>query len=159
MDSSFCTRGRHPSPLLMSPVRTFCKYRQGALNPTDTKLTNYLLILYYIECNYLSTLCLYPLIIYIYMKIISFPLNDKDFSVDYFRPREGPNWFRCYYKNAARGIIEPLDAWRTLGVARNMDTGKALKAWCLEMHETYGPKDYTDEEHTDVFFDNTKMVT
>lgn len=93
------------------------------------------------------------------MKIISFPLNDKDFSVDYFRTREGPNWFRCYYKNAASGIIDPKDAWRTLGIAKFTDTGKALKAWCLEMHETYGPKDYTDDpQSNDQFFD-TKMIT
>jgi hypothetical protein len=100
------------------------------------------------------------------MKIISFPNNDKDFKVDYFRVREGPNWFRCYYKNAARGIIEPLDAWRTLGVAKFTDTGKALKAWCLEMDETYGAKELDEAPASqDKFFDvsepndNTKMIT
>ena len=32
---------------------------------------------------------------------------------------------------------DPKEAWRTIGVAKFTDTGKALKAWCLEMHETY----------------------
>ena len=34
--------------------------------------------------------------------------------------------------------VDPLEAWRTLGIARFTDTGKALKAWCLEMHEKFG---------------------
>ena len=104
------------------------------------------------------------------MKVIDFPQNDRDFKVQYYRTREGPNWFLCYYKNAAKGVIEPLDAWRTLGVAKNMDTGKALKQWCLDMHEQYGPKDYTDDSdgaseghdegvaEASGFFD-TKMIT
>jgi hypothetical protein len=104
------------------------------------------------------------------MKVIPFPLNDKDFSIDYFRTREGPNWFRCYYKNAARGIIDPKDAWRTLGVAKFTDTGKKLKEWCLEMHEQYGPREHIDDETPQTEFfdhtpddstepnDNTKMV-
>ena len=33
---------------------------------------------------------------------------------------------------------DPLEAWRTLRIAKNTDIGKALKAWCLEMHEKYG---------------------
>ena len=104
------------------------------------------------------------------MKVIPFPLNDKDFSIDYFRTREGPNWFRCYYKNAARGIIDPKDAWRTLGVAKFTDTGKKLKEWCLEMDAMYGdhPLDDDSTPTNDTFFDhhkeeedptaNTKMV-
>ena len=86
------------------------------------------------------------------MKVIDFPKNDRDFKVQYYRTREGPNWFLCYYKNAAKGVIEPLDAWRTLGVAKNMETGKLLKQWCLDMHEqygaeggTYGPLDVVEE--------------
>ena len=92
------------------------------------------------------------------MKTIPFQHNEKDFSITYYRTREGPNWFLCYYKNASTGIIEPLDAWRTLGIARFTDTGKALKKWCVEMDELYGPKDYTDDEIVEPFFD-TKMVT
>ena len=71
------------------------------------------------------------------MKEVPFSLNTNNCSYDYMRVREGPNWFRCYYKNVSRKIIEPLDAWRTLGVAKHTDFGKALKAWCLEMNETY----------------------
>lgn len=101
------------------------------------------------------------------MKVIPFPLNEKDFSVSYYRTREGPNWFLCYYKNASHGQVDPLEAWRTLGKAKFTDTGKQLKAWCLEMHEQYGPQDYTDvTRHGEVkneFFDHhpdgTKMIT
>jgi len=39
----------------------------------------------------------------------------------------------CYYKNAATYKLDPLDAWRTLGIAKNTDTGKALKQWCIDM--------------------------
>ena len=99
------------------------------------------------------------------MKIIPFPGNDRNFKINYYRTREGPNWFLCYYKHASTGQTDPLQAWRTIGVAKFTDTGKALKAWCLEMDELYGPKDYTDEEKVDEFFDhsvepsdNTKMV-
>ena len=97
------------------------------------------------------------------MKTIPFKGNDRDFSITYFRTREGPNWFLCYYKNVSRGLIEPLDAWRTLGVARNMDTGKALKQWCLDMHQQYGASDDvdTDDVVDKEFFDVpvNKMVT
>ena len=100
------------------------------------------------------------------MKIIPFELNDKDFSVEYFRTREGPNWFRCYYKNTSTGILDPLDAWRTLGIARFTDTGKKLKQWCLDMDEQYS--NLIDDDSTttnDTFFEvspdepNTKMIT
>ena len=89
------------------------------------------------------------------MKSIAFAGNDPGFSVEYIRTREGPNWFRCYYKNACKGEIDPLQAWRTLGIARFTDTGKELKKFCLEMHETYGEKDYTDEQVKGEFFDHT----
>ena len=90
------------------------------------------------------------------MKIIPFELNDKDFSVEYFRTREGPNWFRCFYKNASTGFVDPLDAWRTLGIARFTDTGKKLKQWCLQMDQQYG-RDYIDNstDTNDTFFDVT----
>ena len=103
------------------------------------------------------------------MKIIPFELNDKDFSVEYFRTREGPNWFRCYYKNASTGIMDPLDAWRVLGIARFTDTGKKLKQWCLDMDEKYSnliseSYELIDDDSTssnDTFFEvpDTKMIT
>tara|TARA_B100000073_G_C23606327_1_gene522583 strand:+ start:202 stop:504 length:303 start_codon:yes stop_codon:yes gene_type:complete len=100
------------------------------------------------------------------MKVIPFELNDKDFSVEYFRTREGPNWFRCYYKNSCTGIINPLDAWRVLGVAKFTDTGKKLKQWCLDMDQQYGTSELEEAPaSTDKFFDvsepndNTKMIT
>ena len=72
------------------------------------------------------------------MKLEQFPGNTRDFRVTYCRTREGPNGFITFYKNAAGMQTDPLEAWRTLGIARFTDTGKALKAWCLEMHEKYG---------------------
>ena len=101
------------------------------------------------------------------MKLHQFEGNDRDFRVTYCRTREGPNGFICYYKNAAVMRLDPLEAWRTLGIARFTDTGKALKKWCLEMHERYG--DEAKEEESQVkaeFFDHapepneqTKMIT
>ena len=79
------------------------------------------------------------------MKQEPFPLNDRDFQITYCRTREGPNGWICFYKNASTMQVDPLEAWRTLGIARFTDTGKALKAWCLDMHEQYG-----DEEKPDV---------
>ena len=101
------------------------------------------------------------------MKEVPFSLNTNNCSYDYMRVREGPNWFRCYYKNVSRKIIEPLDAWRTLGVAKHTDFGKALKAWCLEMNETYstesrlGVKDtsFASDAQDAEANDNTKMIT
>ncbi len=103
------------------------------------------------------------------MKRYPFPLNDKDFIIEYHKTREGPNGYMCYYKNAATYRIDPLDAWRTLGVAKFTDTGKKLKQWCIEMDEQYGGR--TDDDSTtstdNTFFDhhkeeepndNTKMV-
>ena len=72
------------------------------------------------------------------MKREEFPGNDKNFRVTYCRTREGPNGFICFYKDASTMQTDPLEAWRTLRIAKNTDTGKALKAWCLEMHEKYG---------------------
>ena len=104
------------------------------------------------------------------MKIIPFPLNEQDFKVSYHITNEGGNFFLCYYKNASFGRTDPKDAWRTLGVAKFTDTGKALKEWCLEMHELHGRKELEDEGRPDGSFaseamaevepnDNTKMVT
>ena len=69
---------------------------------------------------------------------IQFPENTSNMRYEYHRVREGPNYFITYYKNSSRLIHDPKDAWRTLGVAKFTDTGKTLKAWCLEMDETYG---------------------
>ena len=113
------------------------------------------------------------------MKLEQFDRNERDCSFTYCRTREGPNGWICYYKQAATMQVDPLEAWRTLGIARFTDTGKALKAWCLLMHEKYGddslfsiltyePKEDKEDEvkQDDTFFDhspepndNTKMVT
>ena len=69
---------------------------------------------------------------------IQFPENTSNMRYEYHRVREGPNYFITYYKNSSRLIHDPKDAWRTIGVAKFTDTGKALKAWCLEMDEQYG---------------------
>jgi len=101
------------------------------------------------------------------MKRIPFELNEPDFKIEYHKTREGPNGFMCYYKNAATYNIDPLEAWRTLGVAKFTDTGKKLKQWCLLMDETHGKSNFQDESPKEPFFDtadhaepndNTKMV-
>ena len=69
---------------------------------------------------------------------IQFPENTSNMRYEYHRVRDGPNFFITYYKNSSRLIHDPKDAWRTLGVAKFTDTGKALKTWCLEMDEQYG---------------------
>ena len=88
------------------------------------------------------------------MKRIPFPHNDRNFIIEYHKTREGPNGFMCYYKNAATYRLEPLDAWRTLGIAKFTDTGKALKQWCLDMVDQFDNTVVDDEEPND----NTKMV-
>ena len=117
------------------------------------------------EATKRTYVCIYiDLLKHLYMKAIPFPLNDTNFTVHYFRTREGPNWFRCYYKQACYGRIDPMEAWRVLGRARNYETGKALKQWCQDMHDQYGESDYVDDHNTDKFFDVpsdqiNKMVT
>jgi len=88
------------------------------------------------------------------MKRIPFPLNDRNFIIEYHKTREGPSGFMCYYKNAATYRLDPLDAWRTLGIAKFTDTGKALKQWCLDMVDQFDNTVVDDEEPND----NTKMV-
>ena len=92
------------------------------------------------------------------MKRIPFPQNDKDFKIEYHKTREGPSGFMCYYKNAATYRIDPLDAWRTLGVAKFTDTGKALKAWCLDMVEQHNKAKPEPEpvQPDNQFFDHSK---
>ena len=87
------------------------------------------------------------------MKRIPFPHNDNNFIIEYHKTREGPSGFMCYYKNAATYRLDPLDAWRTLGIAKFTDTGKALKQWCLDMVDQFD-NTAVDEEPND----NTKMV-
>jgi len=87
------------------------------------------------------------------MKRIPFHLNDKDFIIEYHKTREGPSGFMCYYKNAATYRLDPLDAWRTLGIAKFTDTGKALKQWCIEMVDQFDSTSLDEEP-----IDNTKMV-
>ena len=97
------------------------------------------------------------------MKRIPFPLNDKNFIIEFHKTREGPSGFMCYYKNAATYKLDPLEAWRTLGVAKFTDTGKKLKEWCLQMIEDYSkhsePGDepvQPDKHYTNTFFDHSK---
>ena len=71
------------------------------------------------------------------MKAIEFEHNATGMRYEYHRTREGPNWFMCYYKGSAVTRTDPKEAWRTIGVAKFTDTGKALKEWCLEMHDKY----------------------
>jgi hypothetical protein len=102
--------------------------------------------------------------------IIEFPSNTQYMRYEYHRVREGPNYFVTYYKHSSRLIYDPKDAWRTLGVAKFTDVGKALKEWCLDMYDTYSLKQMEKwEGHVDTSFasealseeepnDNTKMV-
>lgn len=79
------------------------------------------------------------------MKVIPFEGNTPGCSFDYFRVREGPNYFVSHYKGSSRGHNDPKECWRALGVAKFTDTGKALKAWCLEMDELYNQPNPIDE--------------
>ena len=72
------------------------------------------------------------------MKAIEWEGNTQFCNYEYHRVREGPNYFVSYYKNSSRLHYDPKDTWRTLGVAKFTDTGKALKEWCLLMDETHG---------------------
>jgi hypothetical protein len=72
------------------------------------------------------------------MKPLEYEGNTQSMRYEYHRVREGPNYFVSYYKNSSRLHYDPKDTWRTLGVAKFTDTGKALKEWCLLMDETHG---------------------
>ena len=108
------------------------------------------------------------------MKPLEYEGNTQYMRYEYHRVREGPNYFVTYYKNSSRLIYDPKDAWRTLGVAKFTDNGKALKEWCLSMDEQYGPgkaKGVALSGRPDTSFasealldeesptDNTKMIT
>ena len=79
------------------------------------------------------------------MKPIAFEYNDNQMSFHYIRSREGPNQFLCYYKSSSVLRQEPKDAWRILGTAKFTDTGKALKEWCMDMHQKW----VTDRQEKD----------
>jgi len=102
------------------------------------------------------------------MKVLEFTGNEQDCSFTYHRTREGPNFFVSHYKGSTQGHNDPKECWRTLGVAKFTDSGKALKQWCLDMDEQYG--DTQLEPRVDTSFaseamdevsptDNTKMIT
>ena len=107
------------------------------------------------------------------MKPEQFEQNSQYMRYEYHRVREGPNYFVSYYKNSSRLHYDPKDTWRTLGVAKFTDTGKALKEWCLSMDEQYGQtgaESVARSGRVDTSFaseameeesptDNTKMVT
>ena len=104
------------------------------------------------------------------MKVIEYEGNVQDCSFTYHRTREGPNFFVSHYKGSTKGHNDPKECWRTLGVAKFTDSGKALKEWCLSMDEQYGLEKAEGEARSDTSFasealeeesptDNTKMVT
>ena len=82
---------------------------------------------------------------------IQFPENTSNMRYEYHRVREGPNYFVSYYKHSSRLHYDPKEAWRTLGVAKFTDTGKALKEWAINLHEEYvtkinGAEGYASDE-------------
>lgn len=94
-------------------------------------------------------------------------------DVSYFRSREGPNWFRVYYKNAARIRLTPKEVGRCFGVAKFTPGVSAIREWCYEMIQKFGSEEDKDndeykkyiekhgfgpEVHTEEPNDNTKMV-
>ena len=115
------------------------------------------------------------LITIVIQKPIPFPDNGNGLMIEYHRMREGPNYYMCHYKQSSVLRQDPKDAWRTLGAAKFTDTGKALKEWCLEMHQIWAvdkqKKDDENEGRKDTSFAseaiaeeedptaNTKMVT
>ncbi len=78
------------------------------------------------------------------MKVTPFPGNTPDCNFEYFRVREGPNYFVSYYKHSSRLHYDPKNCWRVLGYAKHTDTGKALKAWAEEMVLSNLPKPELD---------------
>ncbi len=99
------------------------------------------------------------------MKVTPFPGNTPSCNFEYFRVREGPNYFVSYYKNSSRLHYDPKECWRVLGVAKFTDSGKALKEWAVEMCESTLPKpepvadtSFASEAQDDPTAD-TKMIT
>lgn len=92
------------------------------------------------------------------MKVIPFENNTPSCNFEYFRVREGPNYFVSFYKNSSRLIYDPKDCWRVLGVAKFTDSGKALKEWCLSMDEQYGTKPTEEVGRADSSFASEAMA-
>jgi hypothetical protein len=92
------------------------------------------------------------------MKALEFEGNTPYCNFTYTRTREGPNFFISHYKGSTRGHLDPKDCWRTLGVAKFTDSGKALKEWCLSMDEQYNTPDDTDEGRKDTSFASEAMI-
>ena len=102
------------------------------------------------------------------MQPISFEHNTPSCSFTYTRTREGPNFFVSHYKGSTRGHNDPKECWRTLGIAKFTDSGKALKQWCLDMDEQYGTSKLAPVKDTSFASDvaaetdptaETKMIT
>ena len=91
------------------------------------------------------------------MKVIPFEHNTPSMRYEYHRTREGPNWFMCYYKHSSQKVLDPKDAWRTLGPAKFTESGKALKEWCLQMDDEYGEKKEEEVGRTDTSFASEAM--
>jgi len=95
--------------------------------------------------------------------------NTPSCSFSYTRTREGPNFFISHYKGSTRGHNDPKDCWRVLGTAKFTDSGKAVKEWCISMHDQYGDQRSESDSSSgrkDTSFaseaineDNTRMVT
>ena len=83
---------------------------------------------------------------------IQFEQNSQYMRYEYHRVREGPNYFVSYYQNSSRLHYDPKNCWRTLGVAKFTNTGKALKEWCLSMNEQYGVKKLPEDGRKDTSF-------
>ena len=100
------------------------------------------------------------------MKVISYEGNRPGCSFDYFRVREGPNYFVSHYKGSTRGHLDPKECWRVLGPAKFTDSSQALKAWCLEMDEMYSSSEkegtvdtsFASEAALEDPTTNTKMI-
>ena len=100
------------------------------------------------------------------MKVYSFDGNTLGCSFNYFRVREGPNYFVSHYKGSSRGHNDPKECWRVLGTAKFTASGQALKTWCLEMDELYSSSvkegvvdtSFASEASLDDPTNNTKMI-
>ena len=77
------------------------------------------------------------------MKPVDYDDNGRGLFVQYHIMREGPNYFLVHYKNTSVLRQDPKDAWRVLGPAKFTDSSKALKQWCLDIHEQYSKKKST----------------
>ena len=109
------------------------------------------------------------------MKPLEYDGNTPSCSFTYTRTREGPNFFISHYKGSTRGHLDPKDCWRVLGSAKFTDQSQAVKAWCIEMDNTYntdrqGSESVSSSGRKDTSFaseamneesptDNTRMVT